>query len=76
MLRITHPKIQADGAFSQVIKKRYASWDSGIGQQIEQGKVGFEDLEKDMLAKGDAARNVSGRQEALENVLNRYIELA
>ena len=28
-----------------------------------------------MLAKGDADKNVSGRQEMLENLLNRYIEL-
>jgi xylose isomerase len=33
-------------------------------------------LEKYMLDRGDAARNVSGRQEMLENVLNRYVETA
>jgi xylose isomerase len=69
-------KIRADGVFTEAIKKRYASWDGGIGQQIEQGRATFEDLEKYALERGDAQPNVSGRQELLENVLNRYIELA
>src|SRR3954470_10794415 len=51
-------KIRADGAFTEAIKKRYASWDGGIGQQIESDKATFEDLEKYMLDRGDAARNV------------------
>src|SRR5262249_1706812 len=67
-------KIRSDGVLKDFVTKRYASWDGGIGQQIESGKAGFEDLEKYMLDKGDAARNVSGRQEMLENVLNRYVE--
>ncbi|MFM7149636.1 MAG: xylose isomerase, partial [Gemmataceae bacterium] len=69
-------KIRAEGVMKDFVKKRYASWDSGLGQQIEQGKVGFEDLEKYMLEKGNPDKNVSGRQEMLENILNRYIELA
>ncbi|MFO0881731.1 MAG: xylose isomerase [Gemmataceae bacterium] len=69
-------RIRAEGAFRDNIKKRYASWDTGIGQQIEQGKVGFEELEKYMLDKGDVTPNVSGRQELLENMLNRYVEQA
>ena len=69
-------KIRADGVFDKAIEKRYASWDGGIGLQIEQGKAKFEDLERYMLEKGDVTPNVSGRQEMLENVLNRYVELA
>jgi xylose isomerase len=66
-------KIRADGELAKFIKERYASWDSGIGQQIESGKVGLAELEKYMLEKGDAAKNVSGRQEMLENIINRYL---
>ena len=66
-------KIRADGLLRDFVKQRYASWDSGIGQQIEQGKAGLKELEAYMLAKGDAAPNVSGRQEWLENVVNRYV---
>ncbi len=69
-------KIRGDGVLRDFVKKRYASWDGGIGQQIEQGKVGFEDLEKYMLQKGNPEPNVSGRQEMLENVVNRYLDLA
>jgi xylose isomerase len=66
-------RIRADGVLKDFVKQRYASWDSGIGQQIESGKASFEDLERYMLEKGDAAPNVSGRQEMLENLINRYI---
>jgi xylose isomerase len=69
-------RIRAEGVLKDFVKKRYASWDSSVGQQIEQGKVGFEELEAYMLQKGNAERNVSGRQELLENVLNRYFETA
>ncbi len=64
--------IRKEGVFADCIKQRYASWDSGIGAQIEKGQVTFEDLEAYMLQKGDAAANVSGRQEMLENIFNRY----
>jgi xylose isomerase len=66
-------KIRADGVLRDFVKQRYASWDTGVGTQIESGKVGFAELEKYMLDKGDAAANVSGRQEMLENIINRYL---
>ncbi len=66
-------RIRADGVLRDFVKQRYASWDSGIGQQIEKGQAKFDDLEKYMLDKGDAAPNASGRQEMLENIINRYL---
>jgi xylose isomerase len=66
-------KIWADGVLKDFVKQRYSSWDGGIGQKIEAGSASFEDLEKYMLEKGDAAKNVSGRQEMLENIFNRYV---
>jgi xylose isomerase len=66
-------RIRADGALRDVVKQRYASWDTGIGQKVEKGQAAFEDLEKYMLDKGEAAPNVSGRQEMLENLINRYV---
>lgn len=66
-------QIRKDGLLKDFVKQRYASWDSGIGQQIESGQAKFEDLEKYMLEKGDVAKNVSGRQEMLENIVNRYL---
>ena len=65
--------IRADGEFDKLMKERYASWDSGIGSEIEAGKHSFESLEAYMLDKGEAAPNASGRQELLENMVNMYI---
>jgi xylose isomerase len=44
-----------------------------MGKKIEQGKVGFKELEAYMLKKGEAADCVSGRQEFLENLINEFI---
>ncbi len=66
-------KIRADGRLANFVKGRYASWDGGIGQQIEQGKVGFEELEQYALKMGEVRTNQSGRQEMLENLLNEFI---
>ena len=65
--------IRAEGTLAQMVKNRYASWDAGIGAEIEAGRQGFESLEKYMLAKGEAAPNQSGRQELFENVVNRFV---
>jgi xylose isomerase len=65
--------IRADGEFDQFVKERYSSFDSGIGAEIETGKANFKTLEAYMLKKGEIAPNKSGRQEMLENLLNRYI---
>ena len=64
--------IRADGELASLLKQRYASWDRGIGAQIEAGKADFKALEVYMLEKGDIAPNTSGRQEMLENLINRY----
>jgi xylose isomerase len=64
--------IRKDGVLKDFVKQRYASWDSGVGSEIEAGKHTFETLEQYMLGKGNAAPNASGRQEYLENVFNRY----
>jgi len=65
--------IRADGEFDSIVKERYSSFDSGIGAEIESGKADFKALEGYMLKKGEIAPNKSGRQEMLENLLNRYI---
>jgi xylose isomerase len=65
--------MRADGVLAKMVKDRYATWDTGIGAEIEAGKQNFESLEKYMLAKGDITANQSGRQELFENVVNRYM---
>ena len=59
--------IRKDGRLAEFVKKRYSSWDSGIGREIESGKAGFRELEAYMLKKGDITPNTSGRQEYLED---------
>lgn len=65
--------IRADGRLQSMLDERYASWNGGLGQEIERGKHDFVSLEKLMLEKGDAAANRSGRQELLENIVNQFI---
>ncbi|OQA01424.1 MAG: Xylose isomerase [Planctomycetes bacterium ADurb.Bin412] len=65
--------IRKDGVMAKFVKERYASWDSSIGADIEKGKVGFTELSKYMLEKGEISPNASGRVEMLENILNEYI---
>jgi len=64
--------MRKDGVLKDLVKQRYASWDTGVGAEIEAGKHSFETLEAYLLPKGDAAKNVSGRQEMIENIINRY----
>ncbi|MEX2286240.1 MAG: xylose isomerase, partial [Planctomycetaceae bacterium] len=66
-------RIRASGVLRDFVKQRYSSYDEGIGKKIEAGAVGFADLEKYMLSKGEAAPNQSGRQEMLENIINDYL---
>ncbi|MDY0168120.1 MAG: xylose isomerase [Thermoguttaceae bacterium] len=66
-------QIRAEGELARMVEQRYASWNAGIGAEIEAGKHSFKSLEKYMLEKGDAEPNRSGRQELFENVVNRYI---
>ena len=65
--------MRADGELDGLLAQRYGSWDTGIGAEIEAGKHTFATLEQYMLEKGDATANVSGRQEMIENLINRYV---
>ncbi|TYQ16614.1 UNVERIFIED_CONTAM: xylose isomerase [Acetivibrio alkalicellulosi] len=70
-LKIAHKMIE-DGKFDKFIDERYKSYQSGIGKDIVDGKVGFKELEKYAL-ENDQVVNISGRQEVLEAMLNKYI---
>ncbi|MBP7141727.1 MAG: xylose isomerase [Opitutaceae bacterium] len=65
--------ILADGKLERFVADRYASYDSGFGKQIETRKIGFKELEKLVLTKLGEPAPRSGRQEYLENLLNRYL---
>ena len=65
--------IRKDGRLADFVKQRYASWDTGLGKKIEEGKVGFKELEAYALKMGEVRTNQSGRQEFLENLINEFI---
>lgn len=70
-LKIAH-QILEDKVFEDFIANRYNSYTKGIGKDIVDGKVGFEELEKYAL-ENDQIVLESGRQEKLEAILNQYI---
>ena len=70
-LKIAHA-IRQDGRLSNFVKERYATFDSGIGADIESGKVDFESLEKYALSQNEP-EIASGQQEMLENLINEFI---
>jgi xylose isomerase len=69
----TASAIRRDGRLAEFLRRRYSSWDAGIGEKIEKGKVSLKDLEAYVLKKGDIDANSSGRQELLENLFNEFI---
>jgi xylose isomerase len=66
--------IRADGVLDDFVKRRYASWDQGLGAEIEAGKLDLDAIQQEMLKKGTPAANESGRQEMLESIFNRYLD--
>jgi xylose isomerase len=71
-VKIAHA-IMADGRLSSFVKERYRTWDSELGRRVEAGNATLADLEAYILPKGEAAKNESGRQEMLENLINEFI---
>lgn len=53
-------------------QQRYASFNSGKGKEFEDGKLTLEDLRTFAIANGEP-KQISGRQEWLENIINQYI---
>ncbi|MES2278788.1 MAG: xylose isomerase [Bacteroidota bacterium] len=69
---VTADNILQKSDFKKVKTDRYASFDSGKGAEFEQGKLSLEDLREYAIKNGEPAIS-SGRQEYLENMINRYI---
>jgi xylose isomerase len=58
--------------YKKIRKDRYASFDSGKGKEYEDGKLKLEDLRDYAIANGEP-KQLSGKQEWLENIINQYI---
>ncbi|MBL1406768.1 MAG: xylose isomerase [Rhizobiales bacterium] len=62
-----------DGTMDGELAKRYAGWDSDHSKKILDGKVSLEQLENHVLENDVNPQPRSGRQEFLENVVNRFV---
>jgi xylose isomerase len=58
--------------YKKIRSERYASYDTGAGKEFETGSVTLESLRDYAIANGEP-KTISGRQEYLENLINRYI---
>ena len=61
-----------DGRLKAAVDRRYAGWDGAEGQDILQGRRTLEQLAEEVLARNTDVAPVSGRQEVLENLVNRF----
>lgn len=62
-----------EGTMDNELAKRYEGWNSDHSKQILDGKVSLEDLESHVLNNDVNPQPRSGRQEFLENVVNRFV---
>ncbi len=69
---VTADRILERSDYRKFRKERYASFDNGAGQAFENGQLSLEDLRSFAIQNGEPEVR-SGRQEWLENIINRYI---
>jgi xylose isomerase len=69
---LTAQAILESGEYLDIRKQRYASFDSGKGKSFERGNVSLEELRK-LAHRNGEPQQISGRQEYLENLLNKFI---
>jgi xylose isomerase len=65
-----------DGELDRRRAERYAGWESETAQAVLDGKRSLADMRDELAAAPAEPSRVSGRQEALENLVARYIERA
>jgi xylose isomerase len=62
-----------DGVLTGMVEARYAKWDSSEGKAMLKGKRSLEEIAARVEKKDINPEPVSGRQELLENIVNRYV---
>lgn len=65
-------KIVSNPEYQNIRYGRYSSFNSGDGKKFEDGKITLEDLRNLAVQKGEPSKR-SGKQELLENLINRHI---
>ncbi len=66
-------KMVQDGKLAQQVEQRYAGWKGELGEQILGGKLGLGELATLVQERGLEPKPRSGRQEYLENLVNKYL---
>jgi xylose isomerase len=69
---ITADSILKNSGYKKTREERYASYESDQGKDFEKGKMSLEDLRSYAIKHGEPAVK-SGKQEYMENIINRYI---
>jgi len=69
---ITADNILKHSEYKKIRQERYSSFDQGQGMDFEAGKISLEGLRQYAIANGEPDMK-SGRQEYLENIINRYL---
>lgn len=65
-------KMIQDGQLAGFVQERYAGWRAPYGQDILAGKVSLDEAAERALGRNADVAPVSGRQEYLENLVNRF----
>lgn len=64
--------ILENSEYRELVRNRYASFDSGKGADFEQGNLSLEQL-RELALSGGEPEQISGQQEYYENLINQYI---
>ena len=67
-------EIIQDNIYPAIVERRYRSYNSGIGERIENGRATFEECERYILEHGKPTPR-SAKQESFEILLNHYLYL-
>jgi xylose isomerase len=65
-------QMMLDARLEQAVQARYAGWATPAARDILAGRVPLDTLADQVLAKNTDPQPVSGRQEVLENLVNRF----
>ncbi|AIM38171.1 xylose isomerase [Sphingobacterium sp. ML3W] len=69
---ISADNLLQNSPYRELRRERYSSFDKGAGAEFENGKLTLEDLRTYAINEGEP-KLISGQQEFMENLVNRYI---
>ena len=70
---IATEKLINDNVIPKFIEDRYSDWNENLGQFIHNKDTGLDDINKKVIDDNIEPEPRSGRQEYLENILNKYL---